>query len=173
MRNRNFFAEYSESPKKFIYMPDQLDNPEVQDLDLDAEERSSNNTTTSVGGDTGASETTDVYHRAQQQQEEKPSAVKIKEFTEEEIEQDRVRENELMAECLEAAKDSVIKCNLCTYAVDNKDSFREHLRRRHLDKRHICEMCGAAFGMHNDLLKHKRRSHIHRHHCGICGKVYR
>ena len=162
VKNKNFFAEFSESPKKFIYMPEKLDNPEVQDLDLNSTEEAK------IGADgTGPNVTLDATA-----QEEK-SLVKVKEYSAEEIELDKIRENHLLNECVEAAKGSTIKCNLCAYQVDNKDSFREHLRRRHLDKRHVCEMCGAAFGMHNDLLKHKRRSHIHKHCCGICGKVYR
>ena len=137
-------------------MPDQLDNPEVQDLDIEEQ---------TVSGTGASNQTVDIA--------EKRSPVKIKQYTAEDIELNKVRENELMTECLALAKDTIIKCTLCTYQADNKDSFREHLRRRHLDKRHMCEICGAAFGMHNDLLKHKRRSHIHKHFCGICGKVYR
>ena len=167
VRKKNFFAEFSESPKKFIYLPEKLDNPEVQDLDLNSTEEPNANTVTFGVDGTGINITVDTTT-----QEEKGS-VKMKEYSAEEIELDKIRENQLVADCVEAAKDSVIKCSLCAYQVDNKDSFREHLRRRHLDKRHMCEMCGAAFGMHNDLLKHKRRSHIHKHCCGICGKVYR
>ena len=161
VKTKNFFAEFSESPKKFIYMPEKLDNPEVQDLDLNSREEAK------IGSDgTGPNVTLDPTTH-----EEK--SVKVKEYSAEEIELDKIRENQLLNECVEAAEGSIIKCSLCAYQVDNKDSFREHLRRRHLDKRHMCEMCGAAFGMHNDLLKHKRRSHIHKHCCGICGKVYR
>ena len=148
-------------------MPEKLDNPEVQDLDLNSREEANANTVTLGVDGTGANITVDTTT-----QEEK-SPVKMKEYSAEDIELDKIRENQLVTDCVEAAKDSVIKCSLCAYQVDNKDSFREHLRRRHLDKRHVCEMCGAAFGMHNDLLKHKRRSHIHKHCCGICGKVYR
>ncbi len=61
-------------------------------------------------------------------------------------------------------------CN-CDYKTFTFRYMKIHLQRAHMDKKHVCQECGKAFGLNKDLMVHAL-THNKQHSCSQCNKKF-